>query len=657
MEPRTPAPRARDRRLLAPLGRRLALAILAIVLSLGSASAATTTIPGTPMTIVLLDTQGGRHQVRWNGVRQIYPNSDTAADSGITLFFNGTSYGFSGNATGGVVGANTFGVSSQTGLLGTGTLADPWRVTTVLTGGATVTVTQTVYYVQGDGFATVKWVVLSTANYPGARLFHAVDSFPQGQDRGYGAFNAACSSVSVSSPQVGPNFFSEWTPITPASAYREVLYSTGWNAVRAGTLNNTVDATWHDAFMALQWTFDLAAGVPTTIYQKMAFGSSACSTPNTPPAYLSPPTVAVAASATPNPATGTTTALSVLGADNLAESTLTYTWAVTSGPSGVAFNQNGTNAAKNATATFTQAGTYTFQVTITDQDALTVTSSVVVVVQQTASTVTVSPASAAIDPHATQAFSGSLRDQFGNAMASQPPAYNWMVSGGGSIDATGVFTAGGNGGGPFTVTATDPGSSASGTAAVTIANDAPTISVAASATPNPATGTSTALSVLGADDGGESHLTYTWAVTAGPAAVGFSPNGTNAAKSSTATFAQAGTYTLQATVTDEDGLTVTSSVVVVVSQTATSVTVAPASATVDPNATQAFGATVFDQFGAALAVQPAVTWMVSGGGSIDAAGVFTAGGNGGGPFTVTATASGHSGTASVTIANDAPTIA
>src|SRR5207244_8347156 len=65
---------------------------------------------------------------------------------------------------------------------------------------------------------------------------------------------------------------------------------------------------------------------------------------------------------------------------------------------------------------------------------------------------------------------------------------------------------------------------------------------------------------LGADDGGETHLTYTWAVTAGPSGVTFSANGTNAAKSSTATFTQAGTYTFQVTVTDQDGLTVTSQV-------------------------------------------------------------------------------------------------
>jgi hypothetical protein len=90
-------------------------------------------------------------------------------------------------------------------------------------------------------------------------------------------------------------------------------------------------------------------------------------------------------------------------------------------------------------------------------------------------------------------------------------------------------------------------------------NDPPTIVTPASATPNPVSGTTTALSVLGDDDGGETSLTYTWAtVGTPPAAVSFSANGTNAAKNTTATFTQAGSYTLQATVADASGATVTS---------------------------------------------------------------------------------------------------
>jgi uncharacterized repeat protein (TIGR01451 family) len=250
--------------------------------------AATITIPGTPMTIILFDTQGGRHQIIYNGVRQVYPNNSTSGDSGITLFFNGTSYGFSGNATGGTVGANVFTVTSQSALLGSGTAADPWRVDTFLSAGATVTIKQTVYYVNSDTFATFRWDVLSTTAYTGVKLLHGADILNNAQDNGYGAFNTACKSVSVGSPQTGTNFYQEFIPITSAAAYQETTYSALWTAMKAGSFNSTVNTTWHDAAMGLQWNFDLQAGVTKTILQKWNFGTSACSSSNTLPSYLRP---------------------------------------------------------------------------------------------------------------------------------------------------------------------------------------------------------------------------------------------------------------------------------------------------------------------------------------------------------------------------------
>jgi hypothetical protein len=92
-------------------------------------------------------------------------------------------------------------------------------------------------------------------------------------------------------------------------------------------------------------------------------------------------------------------------------------------------------------------------------------------------------------------------------------------------------------------------------------NQAPTVSGGAAASPSTVTGTTTGLSVLGADDGGEGNLTYTWATTGSPpGSVVFSANGSNAAKSTTATFSASGNYTFQATITDAQGLTAISSV-------------------------------------------------------------------------------------------------
>ncbi len=98
---------------------------------------------------------------------------------------------------------------------------------------------------------------------------------------------------------------------------------------------------------------------------------------------------------------------------------------------------------------------------------------------------------------------------------------------------------------------------------ITSANTAPTVATPASA--SPITSTTFNLSVLGTDDGGEGNLKYTWAATGTPPApVSFSINGTHDAKNTVATFTKAGTYNLQVTIMDSGGLTVTSSVGVVV---------------------------------------------------------------------------------------------
>lgn len=182
-------------------------------------------------------------------------------------------------------------------------------------------------------------------------------------------------------------------------------------------------------------------------------------------------------------------------------------------------------------------------------------------------------------------------------------------------------------------------------------NQPPTVAAAA-ANPGTVTGTTTSLSVLGADDAGESGLRYTWATTGSPpAAVSFSANGSNSAKSTTATFTRAGTYSLAVTIADAQGATVSSNVSVTVNQTLTSVIVTPASVSVSTGATQAFAASGRDQFSQSMSA--AFTWTVSGGGTINASGGFTAGSSAGGPHTVTATSGSRSGTASVTVTSGA----
>lgn len=184
-------------------------------------------------------------------------------------------------------------------------------------------------------------------------------------------------------------------------------------------------------------------------------------------------------------------------------------------------------------------------------------------------------------------------------------------------------------------------------------NMPPVIATPATAGAPLVAGLSTPLTVTATDDEGEPTLSYMWSYTGGTfqTPVSFSENGTNAAKATTATFSATGAYTFTVTVRDAEGLTSTSSVDVTVQQTAMGLTVTPSNASTGKGSTQLFGASVLDQFGAALAPQPSVTWSTSGGGSIATDGTFTAS-TVGGPYTITGTSGAVSGQASITITGE-----
>jgi O-glycosyl hydrolase len=167
------------------------------------------------------------------------------------------------------------------------------------------------------------------------------------------------------------------------------------------------------------------------------------------------PTVATNAAASPVVVVAQTTNLNTLGADDSGEANLTYTWVPVSIPSGASpptLSANGTNSAKNTTATFSRAGSYTFQVRIADTTGYTATSNIGVTVQQTSTALTLSPTNPSITVTGAQQFTASVTDQFGSAIAS--PTVSWGIIGtGNSISAAGLATAGTTPG-SYTVSAT-----------------------------------------------------------------------------------------------------------------------------------------------------------------------------------------------------------
>jgi hypothetical protein len=233
----------------------------------------------------------------------------------------------------------------------------------------------------------------------------------------------------------------------------------------------------------------------------------------------------------------------------------------------------------------------------------------------------------------------------GNAMSSQP-TFTWINSGAGSVSSTGLYTA------PAAASSDSVSASSggvSGSTPITIAG--PSVATAASASLVADPGT-IQLSGLGADPSGESTLTYTWTATSSPSGsdTSFYDNGENSAKDSYAYVDTAGTYTFLLTISDGTN-SVTSSVSITLSQTATSILLAPGGAVANGKS-QLLSAVVDDQFGNPMAVQPTISWSVpsaGAGGTITSGGLYSAASSGTGTDVVQASASGLSATSTIEV--------
>ena len=111
-----------------------------------------------------------------------------------------------------------------------------------------------------------------------------------------------------------------------------------------------------------------------------------------------------------------------------------------------------------------------------------------------------------------------------------------------------------------------------------------------------------------------------------------------------------GDYALTALATDTTGNSATSTVVsVAVAGPMAQVGLTPASALVAAGGTQQFAAIARDSSGRALSPQPVFSWSVSGGGTIDSNGLFTAESSPAGPFTIFAATGGSTGIAGLSV--------
>jgi hypothetical protein len=217
-----------------------------------------------------------------------------------------------------------------------------------------------------------------------------------------------------------------------------------------------------------------------------------------------------------------------------------------------------------------------------------------------------------------------------------PPAHGTVSGSGLDLIYTSASDFGGTDGFVFRVT--NGQTSSNDTAAIVQVFKPPQIVTAPFAAPNPVTtGTTTVLTTLAADDGGEPALKYLWTTTgAPPGPVYYSVNGTNAAKNLTATFTRAGSYTVAVTVNAD-----------------VKVRIEPPSRHMRTGEEEDFFASLSDQFGVPQGTQPTFTWWVqsdpTGRAGIDQDGHFKAGRKKGWVYVTASGGAGQTGVAPVQI--------
>ena len=275
--------------------------------------------------------------------------------------------------------------------------------------------------------------------------------------------------------------------------------------------------------------------------------------------------------------------------------------------------------------TLSKVGTYVFSLTAWDTNS-SASTTVTVVANPIVSGLAITPEATTVGYGETKQFSGVWLDQFGAATAGDY-AIIWRNTGDGSIGAaSGLYVAPASGTGATIYASGDGFGAAPATVTLTSGlgegnNSPPTIVVSASASPNVVTGTTTSLSVLAADDGGESNLSYEWTqIGSYPALVTFSDNDDNSAKNAVVTFSKAGTYQFNVTAINAGGLTssqsIASEVTVTVQQTVSGLYILPSDvempwSTLDQLSTYVFAATAIDQFGDVMPTPNSVTWATS----------------------------------------------
>ncbi len=148
---------------------------------------------------------------------------------------------------------------------------DDWTIQTVFDADATgVRIKQTISYVEGSLYYTLKWEVTNngTTTFNDVRFIHGGDTYFAGDDDSQGHWDPTLRMVYLTNPDPGiTGIMGLYGALdSPADHYNESFYGTNEEVALSGQLPDEVDPSYHDAGYALQWNrASLAPGDTWTI--------------------------------------------------------------------------------------------------------------------------------------------------------------------------------------------------------------------------------------------------------------------------------------------------------------------------------------------------------------------------------------------------------
>jgi hypothetical protein len=246
-----------------------------------AAAPVVTTISGSPLEVHVGDDNSFQiFNSNVPGAGQIYPSAATdTADMGWFVRTADTLYApnfaeHSGTATSNIGAYTPFTPGSLSRVSGSGSAADPFRVTVGSALGASgIAATQQVRYVNGDNYFTKSLTLTNNGAAQSVKIFLGADIYLADDDSGVPYLATASTSAGGQDCGAAPSYTILLIPQTPPDGYSAKSYSDVWSLIGAGQLDDAVLAgSCLDNGAALQWNRTLAAGASVTVQTAVSFG-------------------------------------------------------------------------------------------------------------------------------------------------------------------------------------------------------------------------------------------------------------------------------------------------------------------------------------------------------------------------------------------------